>query len=116
MKAVLDAGKNGSPSNREFLNGKGGRHEDCRDYDKPHRRSAEKPFKTALRTVRTAEAVIVKVTAENGMTGWGEAPPTAVITGETLDSIEGQSTRFSHPPSPGATCEWLRRYFMISTS
>lgn len=65
----------------------------------------KKPFKTALRTVRTAEAVIVKLTAENGMTGWGEAPPTAVITGETLDSIEGQSTRYSHRRSQGATCE-----------
>ncbi|MBU8787230.1 MULTISPECIES: dipeptide epimerase [Bacillus] len=46
-----------------------------------------KPFKTALRTVHTAEAVIVKMSAENAA-GWGEAPPTAVITGETLDSIE----------------------------
>ncbi|MFN2745891.1 mandelate racemase/muconate lactonizing enzyme family protein [Bacillus sp. z60-18] len=49
----------------------------------------KKPFKTALRTVHTAEAVIVKITAENGAIGWGEAPPTAVITGETLESIEG---------------------------
>ncbi|NPC92271.1 dipeptide epimerase [Bacillus sp. WMMC1349] len=49
----------------------------------------KKPFKTALRTVHTAEAVIVKITAENGIDGWGEAPPTAVITGETILSIEG---------------------------
>ncbi|BCB03705.1 mandelate racemase/muconate lactonizing enzyme family protein [Bacillus sp. KH172YL63] len=46
------------------------------------------PFKTALRTVHEAEAVIVKVTCDNGMTGWGEAPPTVVITGESLSSIE----------------------------
>ncbi|WP_307894087.1 mandelate racemase/muconate lactonizing enzyme family protein [Bacillus swezeyi] len=49
----------------------------------------KKPFKTALRTVHTLEAVIVKMSAENAAAGWGEAPPTAVITGETLDSIEG---------------------------
>lgn len=48
-----------------------------------------KPFKTALRTVTAAEAIIVKITCEDGRIGWGEAPPTAVITGETLQSIEG---------------------------
>ncbi|MFY0759633.1 dipeptide epimerase [Metabacillus dongyingensis] len=47
-----------------------------------------KPFKTALRTVVTAESVILKVTCESGITGWGEAPPTLVITGESLSSIE----------------------------
>jgi len=47
-----------------------------------------KPFKTALRTVVTAESVIVKVTCEGGIIGWGEAPPTLVITGESLSSIE----------------------------
>lgn len=47
-----------------------------------------KPFKTALRTVTTAEAVIVKITCENGVVGWGEAPPTVVITGDSLQSIE----------------------------
>lgn len=47
-----------------------------------------KPFKTALRTVETAESVFVKVTCDNGITGWGEAPPTVVITGDSLSSIE----------------------------
>lgn len=47
-----------------------------------------KPFKTALRTVYTAEAIIVKITAENGLIGWGEAPPTVVITGDSLAGIE----------------------------
>ncbi|WP_026692288.1 dipeptide epimerase [Peribacillus kribbensis] len=48
-----------------------------------------KPFKTALRTVETAETIIVKMTCDNGITGWGEAPPTHVITGDSKDSIEG---------------------------
>lgn len=47
-----------------------------------------KPFKTALRTVYVAEAVVVKITCDNGLIGWGEAPPTHVITGDSLDSVE----------------------------
>ena len=47
----------------------------------------KKAFKTALRTVTVAETVVVKVTCENGLVGWGEAPPTHVITGDTVASI-----------------------------
>jgi o-succinylbenzoate synthase len=47
-----------------------------------------KPFKTALRTVTTAESIFVKITCDNGISGWGEAPPTVVITGDSLSSIE----------------------------
>ena len=46
-----------------------------------------KPFITALRTVHTAYAVYVKITGDNGFVGWGEAPPTHVITGDSLGSI-----------------------------
>lgn len=71
----------------------------------------KKPFKTALRTVRTAEAVIVKLTAENGMTGWGEAPPTAVITGETLDSIEGAVNTIFAPALSGRNLRMTEAIF-----
>ncbi|TMV47016.1 dipeptide epimerase [Paenibacillus mesophilus] len=47
-----------------------------------------KPFKTALRTVSRAESVLVRMTLNDGRTGWGEAPPTVVITGESMESIE----------------------------
>ncbi|SFM07430.1 L-alanine-DL-glutamate epimerase [Paenibacillus sp. 1_12] len=47
-----------------------------------------KPFKTALRTVHHAESVLVRITLNNGNMGWGEAPPTVVITGDSLESIE----------------------------
>jgi len=47
-----------------------------------------KPFKTALRTVTTAESIFVKITCDNGIVGWGEAPPTVVITGDSLLGIE----------------------------
>lgn len=46
-----------------------------------------KPFKTALRTVHTAYSTYVKVTTDNGKSGWGEAPPTHVITGDSMASI-----------------------------
>ena len=47
-----------------------------------------KPFKTALRTVTVAESIFVKITTDSGMVGWGEAPPTHVITGDSLGSIQ----------------------------
>ncbi|WP_126427165.1 mandelate racemase/muconate lactonizing enzyme family protein [Brevibacillus marinus] len=48
----------------------------------------KKPFKTALRTVEVAESIIVKISCDNGLTGWGEAPASTVITGDSLGSIE----------------------------
>lgn len=48
----------------------------------------KRPFKTALRTVTTAQTLIVKMTTSDGKVGYGEAAPTPVITGDTLPSIE----------------------------
>ena len=45
------------------------------------------PFKTALRTVEAVEDVIVIITTDTGHVGYGEAPATAVITGDTHGSI-----------------------------
>jgi o-succinylbenzoate synthase len=47
-----------------------------------------KPFKTALRTVTHAESVVVRLETDDGRVGWGEAPATVVITGDSLDSIQ----------------------------
>lgn len=47
----------------------------------------KKPFKTALRRVDTAENIIVIITADDGTRGYGEAPPTAAITGDTKETI-----------------------------
>jgi o-succinylbenzoate synthase len=47
----------------------------------------KKPFKTALRTLATIKNVVVRVTADTGQAGYGEAAATAVITGETTGSI-----------------------------
>ena len=45
------------------------------------------PFKTALRTVETIEDIIVALHTDTGQVGYGEAPATAVITGDTHGSI-----------------------------
>jgi len=47
----------------------------------------KKPFKTALRRVDSAEDIIVKIIADTGEIGFGNAPPTAVITGDSQDSV-----------------------------
>ncbi len=47
------------------------------------------PFKTALRTVNSVEDVIVEIETDTGNVGYGEAPPTGVITGDTTDAILG---------------------------
>jgi o-succinylbenzoate synthase len=48
----------------------------------------KKPFKTALRTVHHAESIIVRIRTDDGKVGWGEAPATVVITGDSLESIQ----------------------------
>src|SRR5690606_14630409 len=45
------------------------------------------PFKTALRTVERVEDLVVMVHTDTGHVGYGEAPATAVITGDTHGSI-----------------------------
>jgi o-succinylbenzoate synthase len=45
------------------------------------------PFKTALRTVDKIEDIVVMIRTDTGHTGYGEAPATAVITGDTHGSI-----------------------------
>jgi L-Ala-D/L-Glu epimerase len=44
-------------------------------------------FKTALRTVESVEDIVVMVHTDDGRVGYGEAPATAVITGDTHGSI-----------------------------
>ena len=45
------------------------------------------PFKTALRTVNMIEDIVLMVHTDSGNIGYGEAPATAVITGDTHGSI-----------------------------
>ena len=47
------------------------------------------PFKTALRTVNSVEDVVVEIRTDTGAVGFGEAPPTGAITGDTTGAIIG---------------------------
>lgn len=47
------------------------------------------PFKTALRSVSSVEDVIVEIHTDCGAVGYGEAPPTGAITGDTTGAITG---------------------------
>ena len=47
------------------------------------------PFKTALRSMDSVEDVVVEVHTDAGAIGYGEAPPTGVITGDTTGAIVG---------------------------
>ncbi len=48
-----------------------------------------RPFKTALRTVDSVNDIIVRLETKSGIVGFGEAPPTGVITGDTKGAIIG---------------------------
>lgn len=47
------------------------------------------PFKTALRSVSSVEDVIVEIHTDTGAVGYGEAPPTGAVTGDTTGAILG---------------------------
>ncbi len=47
------------------------------------------PFKTALRTVKSVEDIIVEIHTDTRALGYGEAPPTGAVTGHTTGAIIG---------------------------
>lgn len=55
------------------------------------------PFKTALRTVNCIDDIVVKIETDTGNIGFGEAAPTAVITGDTKGSIVCAIEEFIKP-------------------
>jgi L-Ala-D/L-Glu epimerase / N-acetyl-D-glutamate racemase len=67
------------------------------------------PFKTALRTVDSIEDVIVTVHTDTGHVGYGEAPATAVITGDTHGSIVEAIKRYISPRIIGEEIANLNR-------
>lgn len=67
----------------------------------------KKTFKTALRQLSVAEAVIVKITTDTGDIGYGSASPTAVITGDINESIIGVINNYIAPAIIGMDIEEL---------
>ncbi len=72
-----------------------------------HRIPLKRPFITALRTVSHAEFVLFRLISGDGAVGYGSAPPTAAITGETLSSLEGALTTIIGPSLEGGEVEAL---------
>jgi L-Ala-D/L-Glu epimerase / N-acetyl-D-glutamate racemase len=60
------------------------------------------PFKTALRTVDAVEDIVVMINTDTGHVGYGEAPATAVITGDTHGSIVEAIRHYISPRLIGA--------------
>ena len=60
------------------------------------------PFRTALRTVEVIDDIVVMILTDRGHVGWGEAPPTAVITGDTHETIASAITGSIAPRLIGA--------------
>lgn len=65
----------------------------------------KKPFKTALRTVSEAESIVVYIYCDDGTVGIGEAPPTHVITGDSLESINYAVMQIIRPSIIGLEIE-----------
>lgn len=61
----------------------------------------KKTFKTALRTVDSAENTVVLIHTDDGLTGFGEAPPTKAITGEDNESIRAAINEYIIPALTG---------------
>ena len=55
------------------------------------------PFKTALRTVEHLDDIVVRAVGSDGQVGYGEAPPTAVITGDTKGAVRCAVKEFIAP-------------------
>ncbi len=67
------------------------------------------PFKTALRTVEMVEDVVVLIHTDSDHIGYGEAPATAPITGDTLGSIIAAIDCFIKPRLIGEDIANLNR-------
>ena len=70
-----------------------------------------KPFKTALRTVLNVEDIVIKIVTDTDQVGFGEAPPTAVITGDTKGSIITAIRDFIKPAIVGMEIDNLDGIF-----
>ena len=73
------------------------------------------PFKTALRRVDTAEDLIVQVRADDGSVGYGNAPATVVITGDSTSPSRRRSCIRSGRSSSAGTSTTGKRYCRLSS-
>ena len=65
-------------------------HSDARAWDVPMRA----PYRSAQRVTTTARNVLVRITLEDGTTGYGESAPATYVTGETQESVVADLNEF----------------------
>ncbi|HET6633252.1 MAG TPA: dipeptide epimerase [Rhodanobacteraceae bacterium] len=71
------------------------------------------PFKTALRSVDKVEDIVIMVHTDTGHVGYGEAPATAVITGDTHGSIVDAIRNYIAPRLIGEDVADLNRLVLL---
>lgn len=72
----------------------------------------KKPFKTAIRSVNSVDDVIVKIITDTGNIGFGSAASTALVTGDTGESIEGAIKNYIKKSIVGMDIENLENIFL----
>ena len=70
-----------------------------------------RPMKMAGVEIRTADNLLVRIDADNGLTGWGEAASAPTMTGEFVEGMVA-AVRYLAPTLTGANFEDLARIAM----
>ncbi len=63
------------------------------------------PFRTAVRSVDSIHDLIVEIHTDEGFIGYGEAPPTGLVTGDTIESMTGAIKHHIAPALIGKSIE-----------
>lgn len=72
----------------------------------------KKPFKTALRTLNLLTTTIIEIITDTYDIGYGEASPTAVITGDTIGSIKDAIENYIFPQIKGMDVDDIENILM----
>ena len=82
-----------------------------------------RPFVTAVRTAHSIDVLIVEVRDSDGRSGWGEAPTSWRVTGESADSVTAaisgplwEAVQGQSSTDPSALSELLERAVVRNSS
>ena len=73
----------------------------------------KRPFRTALRQVTDAEDLVVKIITDDGHVGYGNAPATLAITGDSLTAIAAAIGTVIAPKIKGSNIEDLQEIRLL---
>jgi L-alanine-DL-glutamate epimerase-like enolase superfamily enzyme len=90
-----------------------------------HRRTIDlrRPFVTAIRTAHSIDVLLVEVFDSDGRSGWGEAPTSWRVTGESIESVSAavlgpliEAVKGHSSEDPAATSTALARAVALNSS